>query len=198
MFKNNNTYPIKIIVAEKSKKNKQFLHKTSKNVDIPLSVKDLEIVEQLKKYLHDAQNPEMIQNHKLKEGVGLSAVQIGYLKNIFYILLKIVDKKTEEEFLYERCFANAKIIEQNAISFYLETGEGCLSIEQPWQHVLRSSWIKIKAYDVLEKKYIEEEFGDLLAVIIQHEIDHGLGILYTDKIAKINGDIHQKIEINKK
>lgn len=59
--------------------------------------------------------------------------------------------------------------------------EGCLSVPGESWDVERWSWVKVNFLDIEGKKY-SLKLTDLAARIVQHEIDHLDGILFTDKI----------------
>jgi len=61
--------------------------------------------------------------------------------------------------------------------------EGCLSIPEVRADVLRPEQIFLKYYD-LSMNEIKQEYNDLMARVIQHEIDHLNGILFIDHLEK--------------
>lgn len=117
--------------------------------------------------------------YKIESGIGISGVQIGYLKRVCYIHL--FDDYYEKEF--QLLFANPEILEVSRDISYLECGEGCLSVPERREGVVpRKYWIKIQYFDLFTFSYKEEVFYDFLAIVIQHEIDHMNGKLYYDHI----------------
>ena len=67
----------------------------------------------------------------------------------------------------------------------LDAGEGCLSVKKDVPgYVYRHYKITVKAYDVIENREITIKARGLLSIILQHEIDHLNGLLYTDHINK--------------
>ena len=104
-------------------------------------------------------------------GVGLAAPQVGILKRLI-----VVDNRDEEE--NKRFYMlNPVILEKEGEEISME---GCLSIPGKQGTVKRAKNIKVKYNDLTgEEKIMEAE--DFLARIIQHEMDHLDGILYTDK-----------------
>ena len=62
--------------------------------------------------------------------------------------------------------------------------EGCLSIPNVREEVLRRSEIRIEYQDENFKKHIES-FDGLIARVIQHEYDHIEGVLFTDKVSSL-------------
>ncbi|MBR1638427.1 MAG: peptide deformylase [Treponema sp.] len=103
------------------------------------------------------------------DGVGLAAPQIG--KNIRMFVL-IADDDVR------RVFINPQIIKTSQ-----ETGEydeGCLSIPQVYETIVRPVAVTVQALNENGKPFTLDADG-LLARIIQHEYDHLDGILYIDR-----------------
>ena len=108
-----------------------------------------------------------------KPGVGIAAPQIGINRRIF--LAQRLDKP-EQPFEF---FVNPEIVWYSKI---LRKGEeGCLSIAEAYDTVYRSYSIQITYYD-LEGKHFQEVVEGFTAVIMQHEMDHLNGILFTDHV----------------
>ena len=82
----------------------------------------------------------------------------------------------------KRAAINAKIIEEFGEEWSFN--EGCLSIPNVREEVLRRSEIRIEYQDENFKKYIET-FDGLIARVIQHEYDHIEGVLFTDKVSSL-------------
>lgn len=103
------------------------------------------------------------------EGVGLAAPQIGILKRVI-----VIDSR-EGQGLVE--MINPEIVSSEGEQ--TETLEGCLSIPGVYGEVRRKKTIVTKALDRNGNEFTLEA-EDYLARIIQHEIDHLNGILFTD------------------
>lgn len=117
-------------------------------------------------------------------GLGLSAPQIGVLKRVF--VARIRNKI--------RGFVNPVIkkFSKGEIAYL----EGCFSVPLLYGHVMRPSEIDLESQDVAGKKNIKSYKG-LPARIIQHEIDHLNGTLFTDHIHDQNGKLF-KVEKDEK
>ncbi len=120
-------------------------------------------------------------------GLGLAAPQIGLSIRLFIIdtsPLAEDESLTNEEINdlegFKRVFINARIIEEQGEEWAFS--EGCLSIPNLREDVLRKPTIKIQYLDEKFESHIEE-FNGLIARVIQHEYDHIEGILFTDKIS---------------
>lgn len=111
-------------------------------------------------------------------GVGIAAPQVGINKNLIWV--QRFDKaKQPFEF-----YVNPKIIWRSQL---LRKGaEGCLSIPDRKEDVIRSYSIKLQYVDKNTGKNVEELIEGFTAVIFQHEVDHLYGILYPDRLEEQN------------
>ena len=107
-------------------------------------------------------------------GIGLAATQVDVHKRV--IVMDLSPEKDEP-----RCFINPEIIETDGIE---QTEEGCLSVPDIYETVERSERIKVKALD-RDGKEFELEADGLLAVCIQHEMDHLMGQLFVDYLSPL-------------
>jgi peptide deformylase len=116
--------------------------------------------------------------HK-SEGLGLAAPQIGKSIRLFVIdgILAADDEPSLANF--KEAFINAHISERSGD--LQPMNEGCLSIPNLREEVLRESHIRINYYD-RNWQYHDEVYEGYKARIIQHEYDHLEGILFIDKI----------------
>lgn len=114
---------------------------------------------------------DMYETMDVAYGVGLAAPQVGILKRVI-----VIDNRDEEN--GKRFYMiNPDIIEREGEEISME---GCLSVPGKQGTVERAKDIKVRYNDLSgEEKIMYAE--DFLARIIQHEIDHLDGILYTDK-----------------
>lgn len=119
-------------------------------------------------------------------GVGLAAPQIGLPIRLFVVDTAPFsdDDLTEEEQMklkmFKRVFINAKILKEEGQEWAFN--EGCLSIPDVREDVLRKPKITVEYFDENFVKHTDE-FDGLIARVIQHEYDHIEGILFTDKLS---------------
>jgi len=66
--------------------------------------------------------------------------------------------------------------------------EGCLSVPEQYAEVMRPDKIRARWRDVDGKSY-EEEIDGLLAVCLQHEMDHLNGVLFIDHLSRLKRDM---------
>ena len=164
------------------KDNNPLLRKKSVEVSLPLSKEDKDTLLNMLNYLKLSQDEAYREKHKdMKEGIGLAAPQIGILKR----MLVVYFKREDEEVTH--VLVNPKIVSNSARKCVLSAGEGCLSVDAPHEGVVfRDYKIKVKAYDALLNKDVTITATGLESIVLQHEIDHLSGILYYDRINKMN------------
>ncbi len=121
-------------------------------------------------------------------GIGLAATQINVHQRIV-----VIDVSKEKD--QPLCLINPEIIEKDGVE---ECEEGGLSVPGIYEKVERADHIKVKALD-REGNPFELETGDLLAVCIQHELDHLEGKLFVDYLSPLKRQrIRKKLEKQKK
>lgn len=154
----------------------------SKEVSLPLSKDDEQLLEDMFRYVHDSTIDEIAEREDLRPAVGLSAIQVGVAKKMTAVILHDIDREGNEV-VYEYMLVNPKIVSRSVQKAYLQTGEGCLSVEEDHQgFVVRSARVTVKGYDHLTKKNITIRARGYLAIVLQHELDHFDGVLFYDHI----------------
>ncbi len=126
-----------------------------------------------KKFIND-----MYETMDGSDGVGLAAPQIGKSLRVFLVDSTVFDKDDPNGI--RKAFINAKILEESGEEWAFE--EGCLSIPDVREDVLRKPKLKIK-YQTIDGTEVTEEFDSMTARVIQHEYDHIEGVLFTDHIS---------------
>jgi peptide deformylase len=127
---------------------------------------------------------DMFETMYEQNGVGLAATQVNIPHRIVVIDVS-QDKKSP------LCVINPEILHQEGVQY--ET-EGCLSVPSIYDHVERAAKVRFRALDVEGKPY-EIDAEGLLAVCIQHEIDHLNGILFIDHLSRLKQErARKKIE----
>ena len=116
------------------------------------------------------------------DGLGLAAPQVGKSVRLFVIDGEPLEKEEPELKNFKKVFINPKIIESSEDSTL--QNEGCLSIPQLREEVLRPSKIRLEYYDEEFNRH-DEWFGGMAARVIQHEYDHLEGIMFTDKVSPL-------------
>jgi peptide deformylase len=114
------------------------------------------------------------------QGIGLAAPQIGVSKRLTVIDLSF-QKKPEDKIV----LINPEVIE---IKGKQVEEEGCLSLPEIRDRVVRAAEVKVRAQDA-DGKPIEVEGTELLARALQHEIDHLDGILFIFRLSRLKRDL---------
>jgi peptide deformylase len=119
-------------------------------------------------------------------GVGPAAPQVGVSIRLFIIDAGKYDEKFEG---IQKVIINPEILKSsNEIIAY---EEGCLSIPHIRENVSRPESITL-GWEDENFEYHEETFDDVVARIIQHELDHLNGVLFTDRIAALRKRLIRK------
>ena len=113
---------------------------------------------------------DMLETMYNYNGVGLAAVQVGFLKQI--IVIDVEDGKGPYILI------NPKILKTKGSK---ECEEGCLSFPNEFGKVIRPTEVVVEFYDRFGKK-VNLKAKDLLAQAICHEVDHLNGIVFTDLV----------------
>lgn len=117
-------------------------------------------------------------------GIGLAATQVNVHKRL--VVIDVSEEKNEP-----LVFINPEILEKEGEE---EMDEGCLSVPGIYEKVQRADHIKVRALDRNGEPF-ELETGGLLAVCIQHEIDHLDGKLFVDYLSSLKRQrIRKKLE----
>ncbi len=125
---------------------------------------------------------DMFKTMYENSGIGLAAPQVGILKRIVVIDLQEDDKKVP------LIFINPQIIEACGSTTF---EEGCLSVPGYHEVVKRKKDITVKFQDLEGKEQVINATG-LLAICLQHEIDHLNGILFVDQISQLKKGFFKK------
>jgi len=126
----------------------------------------------------------MLETMYKAKGIGLAATQVNIHQRIV-----VIDVSEEKD--NPLCLINPEIIEKDGVE---ESEEGCLSVPGFFEKVKRAEHIRVKAINQ-EGQPFEFEANDLLAVCVQHELDHLEGKLFVDHISTLKRQrIKKKLE----
>ncbi len=127
---------------------------------------------------------DMLETMYAAPGIGLAAPQVDVAKRV--IVVDVSEDKSDP-----RVFINPEILAHEGL---IKTEEGCLSVPAIYEKVARYERIRVRALD-LQGEPFELEAEDLLAVCIQHEIDHLDGKLFVDYLSELKRKrIRKKLE----
>ncbi|WOO86855.1 peptide deformylase [Mollicutes bacterium LVI A0039] len=155
-----------------------ILRKRLTKVTFPLSEEYLKSLEQMRQYVVDSYNQELVEKYDLTPSVGIAANQIGIDARMAVVYIEDEDG----EVYLDLTMINPVILSSSAKQSYIESGEGCLSVpSRPEGYVYRAKTIKVRYFDTSGEQHVIE-LDDFESIAVQHEIDHLNGILYSDKI----------------
>ena len=126
---------------------------------------------------------DMVETMYAAPGVGLAANQVGVSKR-----LMIIDLTVGEEPGNLHVFINPDFIEKKG---EIIEDEGCLSIPDQYAEVLRPDRVRAR-WQERDGTVREEWIDGLLAVCLQHEIDHLNGVLFIDHLSRLKRDMIMK------
>ena len=117
---------------------------------------------------------DMAETMYAAPGIGLAATQVDVHKRVI-----VIDVSQDKSDL--KVFINPEIIEADG---EIVGEEGCLSVPQYYDNVRRAAHVKVRAQDASGTPF-ELEATELLAVCIQHEMDHLKGIVFVDHLSQL-------------
>ncbi len=120
---------------------------------------------------------DMLETMHGANGIGLAATQVGIQKRLI-----VIDTAREGEEPAPLCMANPEIIDVSDDDQVRE--EGCLSLPEQYSEVVRPCSVRVRYVD-RENEIREMDADGILAVCLQHEIDHLDGILFVDHISAL-------------
>jgi peptide deformylase len=127
---------------------------------------------------------DMLETMYAAPGIGLAATQVNVQRQVVVI-------DTSEHHDSPLCLINARILELEGKE---QMEEGCLSVPGFYEPVIRAERVRIESLDRDGKPFALDADG-LLAVCIQHELDHLEGKLFVDHISMIKRHrIRRKLE----
>lgn len=164
--------------------NPVLIAKAKKVVSIDKKIR--QIIAEMKKTLSVCDKPK---------GVGLAAPQIGISLQIF--IAKPTDETPSEVFINpeiiwkdEKLAEIQRPYEEKPTPRKEQKLEGCLSIPNVWGYLRRSRSVKLRYMDPAGKIQVKKYSG-FMATIIQHEVDHLAGILFTQRVLEQREQLYE-------
>lgn len=117
-------------------------------------------------------------------GIGLAAIQVGWDKSVL-----IYDISPRDETRELHVLINPKIVNQEGQ--IISENEGCLSVPDFRADVKRSEYITVEGHD-REGKPLRLDAEGLLAIVLQHEIDHLNGTLFIEHISSLKRQMYKR------
>jgi len=129
---------------------------------------------------------DMFETMYAAPGIGLAAIQVGVPKRILVIDLQEPEEEGGEAVKRPLVFINPEILGHSDRD--VPYSEGCLSIPDQYAEVDRPDLIRARWLDEKGVQH-EEEIDGLLAVCLQHEMDHLNGILFIDHLSRLKREM---------
>jgi peptide deformylase len=124
---------------------------------------------------------DMLETMYAAPGIGLAAPQVGVHKRVL-----VIDTAKPDEEPRPIVLANPELV---ATSEELKSwDEGCLSLPEHYAEVVRPSRVAVRYLDERNRKQ-EVEADGVLAVCLQHEMDHLDGILFVDHVSALKRNL---------
>jgi peptide deformylase len=117
---------------------------------------------------------DMLETMYAAPGIGLAATQVNIHRRML-----VVDISEKQD--TPHVFINPEILEKRGTEVM---EEGCLSVPGFYERVTRAEWVRVRALG-LDGEPFEMELDGLLAVCVQHEIDHLDGKLFVDYLSEL-------------
>ena len=117
-------------------------------------------------------------------GVGLAAIQVGWNKSVL-----VYDISPSDQDRTLNVLINPRIVDQEGE--ILSENEGCLSVPEFRADVKRYSSILVEGVD-REGRPVELEADGMLAIVLQHEIDHLKGKLFIDHVSALKRQLYTR------
>lgn len=127
---------------------------------------------------------DMLETMYAENGIGLAATQVNVHQRV--VVIDLFEDRNQPQ-----VFINPEITEKSGDTTY---EEGCLSVPQNYANVERAAEITLKAQDT-DGNWFEVKADGLLAICLQHELDHLVGKLFIDYLSPLKRDrIKKKLE----
>ena len=124
---------------------------------------------------------DMLETMYEAPGIGLAATQVNVHRQL--LVLDVTEEKNQPMVL-----VNPRILESEGSQTYQE---GCLSVPGIYADVERADRIRVEAQDA-DGNALAFDADGLLAVCIQHEMDHLIGKLFVDYLSPLKRDMVRK------
>jgi peptide deformylase len=117
---------------------------------------------------------DMFETMYQAPGIGLAATQVNVAKQV--VVIDLSEEKNQP-----LCLINPEILEKDGVE---QMEEGCLSVPGVYEPVIRAAHIRVQAMN-RDGEPFEMQAEGLLAVCIQHEMDHLAGKLFVDYLSSL-------------
>ena len=129
---------------------------------------------------------DMFETMYAAPGIGLAAIQVGVRKRVLVMDLQEPAEEDGPPVREPRVFINPEIVTHSDDE--VPYTEGCLSVPDQYAEVIRPDRIRARWLDEQGAAH-EEDLEGLLAVCLQHEMDHFEGILFIDHLSRLKREM---------
>ena len=129
---------------------------------------------------------DMLETMYAAPGIGLAAIQVAVPKRVLVIDIQEPAEEDGEPVRDPRVFVNPEILASSDRK--VPYNEGCLSIPEMYADVERPDRVRARWLDRNGAAH-EEEIDGLLAVVLQHEMDHLNGVLFIDHLSRLKREM---------
>jgi peptide deformylase len=126
---------------------------------------------------------DMVDTMYANGGIGLAAPQVGVSKRVI-----VVDVRPYDPSASLVSIINPEVVEEGEEIIH---EEGCLSVPGCVEGIKRRQWIKVRGLDERGRE-IEVEGEGMLAIVLQHEIDHLNGRVILDRMSRVKKNLYKK------
>jgi len=126
---------------------------------------------------------DMVDTMYANGGIGLAAPQVGVSKRVVVVDVRLYDPSTSLISI-----VNPEVIAEGEELIH---EEGCLSVPGCVEGIKRRKWIKVRGLNERGRE-IEVEGEGMLAIALQHEIDHLNGKVVLDRMSRVKRDLYKK------
>jgi peptide deformylase len=127
---------------------------------------------------------DMLETMYAAPGIGLAATQVNVHQRL--IVIDISDERNAPQ-----VFINPEILERSGTE---QSEEGCLSVPDVFEQIERAERVRVRAQDG-QGRHFERELDGLLAVCLQHEMDHLEGKLFVDYLSSLKRErVRRRLE----
>lgn len=131
---------------------------------------------------------DMLETMYAANGIGLAATQVDVHRRV--LVADVSESRNEP-----RVFINPEILSRDGAT---TSQEGCLSVPGYYDDVPRAERVRVRALD-RDGKAFEADLDGLLAICLQHEVDHLDGKLFVDYLSELKRQrVRKKIEKDKR
>jgi peptide deformylase len=129
---------------------------------------------------------DMLDTMYAAPGIGLAAIQVGVPKRVLVIDLQEPEEEGGEPVRNPLVFINPEILQESET--FKGYNEGCLSVPEMYADVDRPDTILARWLD-RDGAAHEERIEGMLAVVLQHEMDHLNGVLFIDHLSRLKREM---------